>query len=160
MNMMGLGGGYHITKRNKRGQIKRKNYERKDRAIFDVTLPAPAGSAGVGITHPFIWETGVGRKADLHCGLIIAKTWGLLIPNGGINDFTTTYSSVATTVPNLNKPARVFKDVTVEVSHDDLPPGSVYEITISIQVSANAYPLIGVGAIAKLRKQGLSMSFE
>ena len=54
MNMMGLGGGYRTTKRNKRGQIKRKLYETNDRAIFDVTLPAPAGSAGVGTTSEFI----------------------------------------------------------------------------------------------------------
>ena len=50
----------------------------------------------------FIWGTSVGGNAGLHCGLIIARTCGLLRPNGGLNDFTTTYSSVATTVPNLN----------------------------------------------------------
>jgi hypothetical protein len=161
MNMMGLGGGYRTVRTNKRGQIKRKIKETNDRAIFDITLPAPAGSAGVGITNEFIWNTSAGREADLQCGLIIARSWGLLRPNGGgLNDFTSKYSSVATTITSINKSARFFKNVTVEVSHDDLPPGSVYTITCSIQVSANAYPLIGVGAIAKLRKQGLSVTFK
>ena len=151
MNMMGLGGGYRTVRTNKRGQIKRKLYTKNDRAIFDVTLPAPAGSAGVGITHEFIWSTSAGREADLQCGLIRARSWGLLRPNGGgLNDFTSKYSSVATTIPSINKPARLFKNVTVEVLHDDLPPGSVYTIICSIQVSANAYPLIGVGAIGQI----------
>ena len=173
MNMMGLGGGYRITKTNKRGQTKRKIKERSGRAVFNVTYYGPPGQAGAGQAEGFIWGTSVGDQSTvygLHCGLIIARKWGLLSPNGGLNDYTTTYNSTAIRIPNTyrppgphisssTKPARVFRGVSVQVDHNDLM-GSVYQLTTDIQVSANALPILGVPAISQLRKQGLSVSFK
>ena len=158
-NMMGGGGGYHITKRNKRGQVKYKLKNTMNRELVDVTLPAPAGSAGGGVTHGFIWDSGSGGFAGLLCGLVFARTWGLFTPGGNLNDYTTIYNGTPSTVPNLNRPIRIFNNSKVDVSHVNLP-GRVFSIVTDITVGANMQPRLGASGIANLRKQGLRVVFK
>ena len=160
---------YRTVKTNKRGQIKTKIKEKGSRAIFNVTYYGPPGQAGAGMVEGFIWGTSVGDQSvvfGLHCGLLIARKWGLIKPNGSLDDSTTTHNSVAISIPvsgrpqhisNSRKPARVFRGVEVEVDHNTCH--GVYQITVDVQVSANALPILGVQAIRKLRKQGLSVAF-
>jgi hypothetical protein len=161
---------YRTVKTNKRGQIKTKIKEKGSRAIFNVTYYGPPGQAGAGMTEGFIWGTSVGDQSvvfGLHCGLLVARKWGLIKPNGDLDDYTATYNSVAIRIPvsgrppyinNSTKPARVFRGVEVEVDHIT-NSGRVYQITVDVQVSANALPILGVQAIRKLRKKGLSVAF-
>ena len=161
---------YRTIKTNKRGQIKTKIKEKGSRAIFNVTYYGPPGQAGAGMTEAFIWGTSVGNQRvvfGLHCGLLVARKWGLIKPNGDLDDYTTTHNSFATRIPvsgrppyinNSTKPARVFRGVEVEVDHP-IQSGRVYQITVDVQVSANALPILGVQAIRKLRKKGLSVAF-
>ena len=136
------------TKRNKRGNVKRKIKSTGREVVVSVSR--------AGFSHQFTWDTGAMTNT---CGVVVARRWGLLSPAGGIDDTTGTFTSSRTNVKVANDQviaARQFENVPITVSHG----GQDYQITTRITVFLNGSSLLGVPGIRLLRRQGLSVSFK
>ena len=104
-----------------------------------------------------MWDTGANYS---QCGVRVARAWGVTqFPNGRRLDTTGVYASqivMVTGAHGITVPNKEYLGVPVEVWAE----GRLYAITMNVRVRHNNSHLVGVPKIAKLRKQGLSVSFK
>ena len=143
-----------IKKYNKLGVRKRKIKTYANRLKVFVNK----GGTPFASSEEFLWDTGA--QPACICGFETARQWGLLLPTGGLNDYTGTYPSSVSQVTgasNVPMPARKFRNFPLEINWHGQRYGP---INVTVTVYKGGRRVIGVLSITRFRKLGLSVSFK
>ena len=116
------------------------------------------GGTSIATSKEFMWDTGA--QPACICGFEIARQWGLLLPVGGLNDYTGTCPSSVSQVTGASGvpiPARKFRNFPIEINWHGHRYGP---INVTVTVYRGGRRAIGVPSIAQFRKLVLSVSFK